>query len=433
MPLGIHYFRVTGVDQAAGVLISDVVILGIGHLPLALGEVPDQAVVVATIPGAAGRVVATAHQRQFLFQQGIHLVLEGEHRWSHVAVFGAHGGKADGRVNGVGVGFVCQRQVEGGQPAGDVQQSIVGGAIVLAGVNAELAGPVQNGLIGRNQAETVQVIRVVAEGNRPLISATELGQHADHGVGGAVAEIGHPGLKRIETVNHPLDPAQRQHRFAEVSSAPAAPVVAVVLGSDGGRRIRRHGNRRPGVLVVVARRHPVIRHGQCRGSLDGDIGLSLAGGVDWIVEFLPGRHGSPFGRFIGSTGQGSPAGHRLIEPLEVEILRFAAKIAGVVQGQFFVKHAFRLDRLDHTPEHRSFYNPDNFKRYRQIPDNGIIRIVHGYDQVTLALGHAGGESVLFSDNGARRCDFPVSIHLQPQWYAPQRFPWIFAGLRISCL
>ena len=143
VPLGVHDPGVARVDHAAAVLVGDVVVLGVGHFPLALGEVPDQPVVIGRVPRGCGRVVAAAQQDKLLVEQGIELVLEREDRGRHVAVLGALGAEADGRVHGIGVGLVPERQVERGKPARDIEQRVVGRAVILRRrrIDAELLLP----------------------------------------------------------------------------------------------------------------------------------------------------------------------------------------------------------------------------------------------------------------------------------------------------
>ena len=139
--------------------------------------------------------------------------------------------------------------------------------------------PVQHRFVRGNEPQVVQVAGVAVHGDVAFIPGPELGEHADRGIGGVVAEVRHPGLERVQAVHHPFDPANRQHglpRFAPLQALQFFGSSCGVAGrwDRGSREIGR-----PGVLVVIPRNKPVVGQGERRSALYRDVGLSGAGGA----------------------------------------------------------------------------------------------------------------------------------------------------------
>ncbi len=124
-----HDARIELVDHAVEVLVAHVVAEGVGHLAIAGGEVPEQAVVDRRRGHRAVRHVAPAQQHEFFRQQRVELVLEVEDRGREREVAG-RGGDGNGRILRIGIGLVAEQGVEIDQARSHQQDRRVGRAVV---------------------------------------------------------------------------------------------------------------------------------------------------------------------------------------------------------------------------------------------------------------------------------------------------------------
>ncbi len=375
--------RVELVEHAVVVDVVDVVALRIGHLPVAGGEVPEQPVVDRPGRDRAVGCVATAQQHQLFFQQRGQLVLEVEdtRRKREAAVAG---GDADGRVLRVGKGLVAQQGIEIDDARSHQQDGVVGRTEVhrRRAVHRKLHGAAHDRGVGLDQADIVQIVRVVVERDRPLESLAELNQHAGEVVGRGLAEVLHPGLERVEPVEHALDPAFGQLR-------------QLIQGIAAGRA----GEAAPESLVVaagqaaIARQVPVVRKRPDVGALDADLHRALR-----VVQ----RHLDPAvenavfrvrGRRLYAAGVGSE------EPLEFQRVRIAAEVAAVAQHELLVEDVLRLEHVDLAvqrirPRRAARRGQDlaahidDLQAHRQRAQCGVV--VERQSQLAAALGESGG-------------------------------------------
>ena len=80
MSLRIHDHTVLFIYLPIGVLVLEVVNLRIGHLSVALGEVPKEAVVNGSTLHSGRTGIPTTQQTQLLLEERIELVLESKDR-----------------------------------------------------------------------------------------------------------------------------------------------------------------------------------------------------------------------------------------------------------------------------------------------------------------------------------------------------------------
>ena len=231
--LWIHDARVFSVDEAVAVLIRDVVSLSIGHFALVLGEVPEQTVVNRRGPHGGRAVIASAQQHQLLFEQRVELVLEGEDGRRQRAVTGGVGAEPNGRIGGVGKRFVAEQHVEVGDATGRQQQRIIGRGVVdrRHGLDTEPSGPAQDGFVGLNQTDAVQVGGAGIEGDVAFVTRPRLLQHAGERDRLRFVERLGPRLERIQTKDHAFHPAFGKLRLAAADGPD--PIAPVGLAANG--------------------------------------------------------------------------------------------------------------------------------------------------------------------------------------------------------
>ena len=246
--LRIELPRVVGVHHAIAVLIEHIVVERIDHLASvdAAGVVPDQAIVNrAQLDAREQKVIAPAHQRQFLLEDGGQLPLEREEGRGDGAVGVMRRANADGRIRGVGPSLVAQDHVEIVQVAGGEQQRVVGRAVVDAAYDAEVFTAVEDGFINLDQARAVEVVEIQRHVAFP--APPGLGHDADIRVDGVVEEIGDPLVEGVDALERALDPALGQLR-----RSPLRPDHVAAAGA-------RHVGGVRGVLRLITHDQIIVR------------------------------------------------------------------------------------------------------------------------------------------------------------------------------
>ena len=265
MPLREHDPGIELVDHAVVVLVADVVGLLVGNLAVTGGEVPEQSVVDRARRDRAVGGVAAAQQHQLFVQQCGELVLEIEYarRQRELA---AIGGDTNRRILGIGEGLVAQQRVKIDQARGDQQDGIVGRPEIdrRRAIDRQLQRPPHDRGVGLDQAQRIEVVRIIVECDRTLEALAELDQHAGVVVGRGLSEVLDPRLERIEPVEHALDPAfgelrQWLQRRTPGAAGPQTPLDLVLATGQ----------------TAVAGQVPVVRQGLDIGTLDRNLDRTL--------------------------------------------------------------------------------------------------------------------------------------------------------------
>ena len=256
--LGEHPLRIGRihhpVGRAAARLVGNVVVHRIQRLARidAPGIIPDQTVVNRTDGDPGGLAVITpAQKHQLLFEDARGLAFEGKARGAH---FGRHATRihGDGGIGGVGIGLVAQNHVEIVQVAGGQEERIVRRPIVVARIDADGLGPVQQRFVDFNQAEIVDAGE--AERDIAFPALARLGEQADIRADGVAPEVTHPLVEGVDAREHPLHPA-----FDQLRVRPPRPGDDVLIGAEGQKIALRD-------LRPIPHREIVIRHHEQRAA-----------------------------------------------------------------------------------------------------------------------------------------------------------------------
>ena len=302
--LRVHDRGVVGVDDAVGRLagvLLDVVVEGIDHLAGAdaAGVVPDEPVIDRCRADTRDKeVVAAAEECELLVGEAGDLALEGKEGGGDVAIACVLGADADGGVGGIGPCLVAEGKIQVMEVSGREEEGVVGGAVVVAGLDAEHAAAAEDGLVDLDEA--VVVDRVHVEGDVALPSTAGLGEEADVGVDRVVEHVLQPLAEGVDPGEHALDPA-----LGELGRGPCGPLAIQRVG-----RIHR----------TVAHHDVVVGEG-----LDASPTEGLAREVGAAGEGLVSGHG------------GVRLGRRAIDgggdlPLVLELVEAPGEVGGVLQG-----------------------------------------------------------------------------------------------------
>ena len=210
---------------------GDAVVEGIGGLAGtdALGEVPVEAVVHRRDgDGRGGGVIDAPEQGEFLLEERRHDALEGEQAGGAGAkedVVQVARAPGDGGVLRVGQRLVTQEGIEVVELAGRLQERGVDVGIGVAGVDAEVAGALEEGLVGFDEPAGGGGVHVERDG--PHVAAPGLREDAGLEVHVVVDEGVHPLLEGVDPVHGAGEPA-----LDEGGRGPCAPVG--VDGVGGG-------------------------------------------------------------------------------------------------------------------------------------------------------------------------------------------------------
>ena len=263
--LGEHVDGVVGIEGAVGGgaagLFLDVVVGGVdGFAGVdAVNVVPVEAVVGGG-GGDAGaeEIVAATQEGEFFLDEGRDLALEGETGAVDLAD-GESAVDGDGGVVGVVGGLVAEDLVKVGEVAGGEEEGIVGGGIVVTGVDTEFFGAVEHGFVNLDEAEIVNVVQI--QGDVALPAAAGLGEDADIGADGVVEEVVVALVEGVDAVEDAFDPALDQGGLH-----PTAPGGAGDVGGAGLGPVA-HGE-----IVVAENEERVTERGGSGAADDHDVG-----------------------------------------------------------------------------------------------------------------------------------------------------------------
>ena len=258
--LGEHPLGIGGIEDAVGRrgagFLPDVVIHRIERLAGidALGVVPIQAVIRGrAVDRCREGIIAAAEQGEFLFDHVFHLALEGEPRGVH---FGHRGGvvERDGGIGGIGVGLVAENRVEIAQVAGRQQQRVVHKRVIVARVDADVFGAIEDGFVNLDQAKIIDAGKV--QGDVALPTGTGGREQAHVGVHRIIIKIRDALIKRIDARQDALDPAGHEARihpigpckFVHVGDVPGPSLGLVahreiIIAQQNQRTPKRRGGR----------------------------------------------------------------------------------------------------------------------------------------------------------------------------------------------
>ena len=307
--------RIRRVDDAVGVEVLDVVVLGVDDLARvdAPGEVPIQPVVGRRrLHPGLHEVVAPAQQGQFLLQERGQLAGEAVLGSRHAALGFVTRSGSNGWIVRIGHSLVTQQRVQVVEVAGHEQERVVGRAVVDPGVDAQLAASPEHGLVDFDEAGVVDVLQAERDGALP--AATGLADDADVGVDRVVVEILDALLERVDASQHPLDPALGQLRLG-----PRRPLA--------DERVRRVDRPVPHHQVVVGK----DLHAGPTQRVPGQAGSGLQG--------LPLRHAGVHRR-RGAVDRSPDA------PLVFEFVEATGQVRGVLQGQQLIERIGRWHHLE---------------------------------------------------------------------------------------